>query len=143
MNNVELAPYIFFKGNAREAFEFYKSVFGGDLKMQTNNDTPKDIQDQMGVNDQNRNQLMHARLDGGLVTLMGSDSKNASDKAAKIELSISGTDEAKLREVYDKLAEGGKATMPIAKQFWGDLFGMVTDKYGVDWMVNIGSSLNT
>lgn len=137
MDKVELTPYIFFKGNAREAFEYYKSIFGGELKTQTNDDTPEDVQEQMGINDENRGQLMHARLEGGLVTLMGSDSKGASDKTAKVELSLSGTDEAKLKDVFDKLGEGGKVTMPLSKQFWGDTFGMVTDKYGVDWMVNI------
>ncbi|HEX5447950.1 MAG TPA: VOC family protein [Candidatus Saccharimonadales bacterium] len=136
----ELAPYIFFKGNAREAFEFYQSVFGGELKTQTNDQTPKDVQGQMGVNDENRNQLMHARLEGGLVVLMGSDSKNASDHSAKVELSISGTDEAKLKEVFSKLAAGGEVRMPLSEQFWGDTFGMLTDKYGVDWMFNISSA---
>jgi PhnB protein len=54
-------------------------------------------------------------------------------------LSLNGSDEAKLTKIFNALAEGGKTTMPLAKQFWGDTFGMVTDKYGVDWMVNIGA----
>lgn len=140
MGKVTLAPYIFFKGNAKAAMGFYKSVFGGELQLQTNNETPKDVQEQMGVNDENRNQIMHAHLSGGAVELFGSDSKMASDKAAKIELSLNGSDEALLADIFNKLGNGGKVRMPLSKQFWGDTFGMVTDKYNVDWMVNIGSS---
>ena len=80
---------------------------------------------------------MHARLSGGLVTFMASDTPTASAMAAKVELSVSGTDERLLRKVFDALAEGGKVRMPLEKQFWGALFGAVTDRYGIDWMVNI------
>ena len=135
MNDISLNPYIFFKGNAKEAMEFYKNVFGGDLTLQTLGEAPKEAQAE--AIDRDPNKIMHAKLEGGLITLMGSDSAKASDKAAKIELSLNGSDETKLRAVFDKLSEGGKATMPLAKQFWGDTFGMVTDKFGVDWMVNI------
>jgi len=137
MSNVELVPYIFFKGNCREAFEFYKSVFGGELFLQTNDETPKDVQEQVGVTDQNRNQIMHAKLDGGLVTLMGSDTSGASPEAKKITLSLGGSDEAELRKVFDSLSEGGKVSQPLTKMFWGDIFGQLTDKFGVDWMMNI------
>lgn len=133
---IKLEPYIFFRGNCKEAMEFYKSVFGGELTMQTNDETPKDVQEQMGVTDENRNQIMHAKLEGDVV-LLGSDSRNASPEAKKIELSLGGDDEEKLRGYFDKLSMGGKVIMPLAKQFWGDTFGMVTDKYGIDWMVNI------
>ena len=137
MSNVKLNPYIFFQGDCRDAMEFYKRIFGGELTIQTLGEAPKEAQSE-AVNP-DPNQVMHASLSGGLVDLMGSDSGKASKKAAKIELSLSGTDEAKLRQVYDSLVQGGKATMPLSKQFWGDTFGMVTDKYGVDWMVNISA----
>lgn len=140
MNQIELAPYIFFKGNAKEAFEFYKSVFGGELKTQSLGEVPAEVAKEMKLNESRKDELMHARLDGGLVVLMGSDSQAASDHTAKVELSLSGTDEPKLREVFDKLASGGKITMPLDKPFWGGLFGMVQDKFGVDWMVNISAA---
>lgn len=136
MEKVELAPYLFFQGNCREAMEFYKDVFGGELKIQTMNEVPPEAQ----MPEADPNDVMHARLDGGLAVLMASDSKNASPKAAKIELSLSGSDEAQLREVFDKLAEDGKVNMPLSKMFWGDLFGQLSDKYGVDWMVNISAA---
>lgn len=135
MEKVELAPYLFFQGNAKEAMEFYKSVFGGDLRIQTMDEVPSEAQ----MPEANPNDVMHARLDGGLVVLMASDSKNASPKAAKIELSLSGSDESQLREAFDKLAEGGKVNMPLSKMFWGDLFGQLSDKYDIDWMVNISA----
>ena len=68
---------------------------------------------------------------------MSGDSRNASAEAKKIELSLSGTDEAKLRSYFDSLADGGKITMPLEKAPWGDTFGMVTDKFNISWMVDI------
>jgi PhnB protein len=128
MANISLEPYLFFKGNCKEAMEFYKNVFGGELTMQTMADTPKEAQ-------------MHASLKGP-VNLMASDSSMASDKTAKVELSLGGTDEAQMRKIFDGLAEGGKVRMPLEKQFWGDVFGNLTDKYSVDWMMNIGDSMS-
>ncbi|MBX4190725.1 VOC family protein, partial [Candidatus Saccharibacteria bacterium] len=64
-----------------------------------------------------------------------------SDKAAKVELSLGGTDEAEMRKMFDKLAEGGKVKMPLEKQFWGDIYGQITDKYNLDWMMNIGDNM--
>lgn len=133
MAKLSLEPYLYFKGNAREAMEFYKSVFGGELSLSTFRDTP-------GTNPANPDWLVHASLKGGAVDLMATDSQNASDKSAKVELSLGGTDEAKMREIFDKLAEGGKVKTQLDKQFWGDIFGTLTDKYGVDWMMNIGSA---
>lgn len=137
MSAISLNPYIFFKGNAREAMEFYKSVFGGELTVQTMGEVPDEAMPPGMNKEEIKDQLMHARLEGGDVTLMASDSTKASPKAAKIELSLSGTDEAKLRKIFDGLAEGGKVNMPLEKQFWGDTFGMLTDKFNLDWMVNI------
>jgi len=131
MRTVQLEPYLFFRGDCREAMAFYKSVFGGELTMQTVGEAP--ASDQAG----NKDDIMHARLSGGLVAFMASDTPTASATAAKVELSLSGTDEKLLRKVFNTLAEGGKVRMPLEKQFWGALFGAVTDRFGVDWMVNI------
>lgn len=137
MSDITLDPYIFFQGNAREAMEFYKSVFGGELTMQTMGEVPEGAEERKMITEENKDQIMHAALRGGDIALYGSDSPKASAKAAKVELSLGGSDEKRLTEIFNKLAEGGKTTMPLAKQFWGDTFGMVTDKFGVDWMVNI------
>ncbi|HEX5395442.1 MAG TPA: VOC family protein [Candidatus Saccharimonadales bacterium] len=136
MGNITLDPYLFFPGNAREAMEFYKSVFGGTLEVQTMNEVPQGAEERSMVNDSNKNQVMFAKLSGDF-TLLGSDGQKASPESKKVELSITGDDEAKLKDWFEKLSDGGKVTLPLKKQFWGDSLGMVHDKFGVDWMINI------
>jgi PhnB protein len=140
MGKVHLDPYLFFSGNAREAMEFYKSVFGG--KLDVNEYTDEDREMMPGTPQEKesmKGKLMHAMLDGD-VRLMASDSTKASAKAAKIELSLSGEDEETLRRYWDGLSDGGKVTMRLEKAPWGDIFGMITDKYSISWMVNITAS---
>lgn len=133
MTKVALEPYLFFNGNAREAMEFYKSIFGGELTIQTLAEAMPDAKE-------HRDKIMHARLEGD-VTLMASDDMGVIPKeSARISLSLMGSDETKLRGYFDKLAEGGQATHPIEKQFWGDIYGDLRDKYGISWMVNINAS---
>lgn len=137
MSKVNLDPYLFFKGNAQEAMEFYKSIFGGELTI--NIITPDELKMMPGTDEEKatmQGKVMHAVLDGD-VRLMASDTPKASDKTAKVELSLSGENEPALRKYWDGLSTGGKITMPLASMHWGDTFGMLTDKYGVDWMVNI------
>lgn len=138
--DVNLEPYIFFKGNAKEAMEFYKSVFGGELTMSTLGESPKEVLEQMKIDQARYGEIMHASLKGP-VNLMGSDSQKASDHSAKVELSLGGTDGARMKEIFNKLAEGGTVKMPLQKQFWGDTFGTLTDKFGIDWMMNIGPNM--
>ncbi|MDB5161180.1 MAG: hypothetical protein JWO96_560 [Candidatus Saccharibacteria bacterium] len=134
-DKITLEPYIFFRGQCREAMEFYKGVFGGELEMQTVDETPTDFPGKEAM----KGQIMHASLKGGDINLMASDSQNASPKTAKVELSLGGYDEPKMRKMFDDLAEGGEVKTPLKKEFWGDIFGNLTDKYGVDWMMNIGT----
>lgn len=138
MGKVNLIPYLFFDGQCKAAMEFYKSVFGGELTIQTMGEVPEEVRKQSGNPDKDR--IMHAKLEAETVTIMGSDSPKASPKAAKIELSLTGDDEAQMKQIFDGLSQGGKVTMPLSKQFWGDTFGMLSDKYGIDWMVNISTS---
>jgi PhnB protein len=130
-----LNPYLNFNGNAREAMQFYANVFGGDLSMSTFSD--------MGADGPDANRIMHAQLqtnDG--YTIMAADvpSTMAYQPMAGASVSISGgeTDSKRLHGYWDKLTSGGSTTMPLAKQSWGDEFGMCTDKFGVPWMVDIG-----
>jgi|SRR5579884_609630 len=141
MANIRLTPYLFFKGNAKQAMEFYKDVFGGELTISTLGESPKEVLEQMKIDESRYGEIMHSHLKGGAVELLGSDSQKASDHSAKVELSINGSsaDEAEMKKIFDKLAESGNIRMPLQKQFWGDTFGMVTDKFGVEWMMNIGS----
>lgn len=129
MSDLQLDPYLFFNGNCREAMEFYKDIFGGELKIMTMDGAP-------GTSPEDKDKVMHALLDGEL-RFMASDSSKASDKMTKVELSISSPNEEKLRGFFDKLADGGKVEYPLKKEFWGDTFGKLTDKYGIEWMINI------
>ena len=130
-----LNPYLSFKTNAREAMEFYKSVFGGDLQVMPFGD--------MAHSPEEKNLVMHGMLTtpSGF-TLMGSDTpaNMTYSPPGGITVSLSGEDEAELRGYWDKLAAGGTIVYPLAKAPWGDSFGMLTDKYGTPWMVNIAGA---
>jgi PhnB protein len=140
MASISLVPYLFFKGNAKEAMEFYKDVFGGKLTVQTMAEAGQDMQ----MPDSKPTDVMHARLKDGSFEIMASDSGKASDKMAKVELSINGSsaDEASMREIFDKLSEGGEVKMKLTPMPWGDIYGQFTDKFGVDWMMDIGDSMS-
>ncbi|MEU0093104.1 VOC family protein [Kribbella sp. NPDC006257] len=131
----KLNPYISYNGNAREAFEFYKEVFGGELAMNTFGE--------FGASDSSdADKIMHASLEtpSGF-TLMGADTPAELEykPGTTMSVSLSGDDGDDLRGYYEKLAEAGTVTMPLEKQMWGDEFGMVIDQFGVSWMVNIAA----
>jgi PhnB protein len=130
---VNLDPYLFFKGNCREAMEFYKQIFGGELDVMTYSQAP-------GVEGGNPDWIMHASLRNEDFAIMASDTEEASEQAKKISLSLGGEDEERLTKIFDALSEGGKVNSPLKKEFWGDTFGSLVDKYGVDWMVNIAAA---
>ena len=128
-----LNPYINFKDNAREAMEFYKSVFGGELSVSTFGE--------FGTDDPAiADKVMHAMLESPKgFTLMASDAPPGMEHnpGSNITVSLSGDDGEELRGYWDKLTEGGNITMPLEKQMWGDEFGMCMDRFGIPWMVNI------
>jgi PhnB protein len=124
---MNLHPYIFFTGNCAEAMEFYKGIFGGELKTMPHPD--------------GSDRLMHADLSGGDISFMASDGDRKEDyPVCRITLSLSGTDGDKIKAAFEKLAEGGEVVSDLKTESWGDTFGQVTDKFGVDWMVNISAN---
>ena len=127
-----LNPYIGFANNAREAMEFYRDVFGGELTLST-------FGEMGAAAPGEENKIMHAQLEtpSGF-TLMGSDTPTGMTRpdGSFISVSLSGDDEA-LRGYFEKLSAGGSVTMPLEKQMWGDEFGMCVDRFGVAWMVNV------
>lgn len=133
MSIIETTPYIFFKGQCKEAMEFYQSIFGGELTLQTYADVNAATDETPGA------YIMHAGLSGGEITLMASDTALASDVAKKVSLSLNGSNEEKLTTIFNRLCEDVEAQSSLKKEFWGDIFGAVIDKYGVDWMVNISA----
>jgi len=132
-----LTPYVSFRDTAREAMEFYKSVFGGELTVSTFGDF------QASDDPDEQDKVMHSQLTtpGGLV-LMAADTPNSMEytPGTSISISLSGDDEPELTGYYEKLAESGKVTEPLAKAPWGDSFGMCVDRFGVGWLVNIAGS---
>jgi len=129
-----LTPYVSFRDNAREAMEFYKSVFGGELTVSTFGDF------QASDDPSEQNKVMHSQLTSpsGFV-LMAADTPNSMDytPGTAISISLSGDDEPELTGYYEKLVDGGTVTEPLAKAPWGDSFGMCVDRFGINWLVNI------
>jgi PhnB protein len=133
--SVELNAYLFFPGNTEQAIAFYQQVFGGEVSITRVGDV-----DPTAASEQ-KNQVLNAQLIGGDITLRASDREDTStDPQTRIELSLIGTDDARLRALFDGLAEGGTVRTKLERQFWGDVFGSVTDKYGIGWQVNIGTA---
>jgi PhnB protein len=130
----QLNPYLNFRDNTKEAMTFYQSVFGGDLNTSTF------AEYQASEDPAEQDKIMHAQLtnDKGLV-LMAADTPNRMElvNGTNFALSLSGDDEAELRGYWDKLSDGGQVTMPLTAAEWGDMFGMLVDRYGVSWLVNI------
>ncbi len=138
MNKSKLEPYLCFNGNCKEAMEFYQSVLGGKLEISTFGDYASA---EMPVADEQKDKVMHATLNNDLLSFMASDSMpdRPVEFGGSISMSIAGTDEGQLKGFFKGLSEGGKVTLPLAKQVWGDQFGMLTDKYDIQWMINIGT----
>ncbi|WP_404286907.1 VOC family protein [Glutamicibacter arilaitensis] len=137
--SVAMTPYLQFGGVAREAMEYYHSIFGGEYSAMTF---------QEGMNDGNpatADLIMHSSLfvDRGL-HLMGADAMPEMNVTGNGTIALSNdatdpADEAKLTDWWEKLSEGSRIDEPLAKAPWGDSFGMLTDKFGVCWMFNIGA----
>jgi PhnB protein len=134
--NTVLLPYLNFMGKTAEAMRFYQSIFGGSLAMQTFAEagipTPPETKDN----------VIHAELKTPDFTFMSSDgdTEHPVTMGNSVNMSLIGTDEQQLTEYFNRLAEGGTITLPLAKQFWGDTYGQLTDKFGIHWMVNIGTA---
>ncbi|MEA2827335.1 MAG: PhnB protein [Actinomycetota bacterium] len=128
-----LNPYISFDGNAREALEFYESVLGGTLRVNTFGEYGD--QDAPGAD-----KIMHGMLESASgFTIMGSDTPPGMEYSpgTNISVSLSGDDADELRRYWEKLSADGTVSVPLEKQMWGDEFGMCTDQFGITWMVNI------
>ncbi|WFR82621.1 VOC family protein [Arthrobacter sp. Y-9] len=129
-----LNPYLNFQDNARQAMEFYQGALGGELTLNTfgefhASDDPAEA-----------DKIMHALLKTPAgYTLMAADTPNQMQFTghAGFSVSLSGDDAAELQGYWEALSEGGQVVMPLERQIWGDTFGMVVDRFGVTWMVNI------
>jgi len=137
----KIDPYLNFLGNTEEAFNFYKSVFGGEfIFLQRFKDTPHG--DDMSADDKER--IMHVALPIGGNILMGTDALESAGQKLNFgdNMSIAITPESmeEAHKLFNGLAEGGNVQMALEKMFWGAWFGMLVDKFGVQWMVNYDDS---
>jgi len=132
-----LNPYLGFKNNARQAMEFYQTVFGGELDLSTFGEF------QASEDPTQQDLIMHGQLttDSGF-TLMGSDTPDGMDfqPGTNFSVSLSGDDDAELRGYWEKLSDAGEVLEPLVQAPWGDSFGMCVDRFGVRWLVNIAGS---
>lgn len=134
---VRLNPYLNFRDDARQAFEFYHSILGGELTLNTF------AEFQASEDPAEADKIMHGQLetDDGMV-LMGADTPNSMDYAPDehFAVSLSGDDDARLRRYWEGLSDGGTVVEPLEVAPWGDAFGMCRDKFGINWMVNIAGN---
>lgn len=125
-------PYIAYKGNCRQAIEFYKDALGAEVVfMQTVGESPMS---NMGPAEN----IMHCSIQVGKSTVMMCDDPRpeAALAGGNISLAIGLNDAGRAKEIFENLAKDGTVVMPLAKTFWAEAFGMVTDKFGIKWMVN-------
>jgi PhnB protein len=132
-----LNPYLSFKNQAREAMTFYQSVFGGELEISTFGQFEGMVQDPAEAD-----LVMHSQLttpDGFVLMAADTPTGMTWQQPAGVSVSVSGDDEAPLQGFWDKLADGGTVTMPFDTPPWGGRFGMLTDRFGIDWMVAVNA----
>ncbi len=129
---LKLSPYLAFNGNCNEAMNFYNSIFNGTLEIKTFADMPGDIPEE------DKGKVMHARLLFNDMELMASDSMRGQEavNGTSVALSLEYENLEEAERVFKELSDKGTVLMPFKKVFWGATFGMLTDKYGIQWMVH-------
>ncbi len=129
----KINPYLSFDGNCEEALRFYQHCLGGELQLMSMADSP--MADQFPKEEQNK--IMHGELRNGELLLMATDMQgpNGFKPGNDMAIQLIFNDEEKMQSCFDKLAEGGTVHEPVRKQFWGDVFGVLRDKFGKKWQV--------
>lgn len=130
-------PYLNFNGNTEEAFDFYKSVFGGEFIVVQRF---KEVQGTENLSAEDGEKIMHISLPIGNNILMATDALQSMGHSLtpgnNFSVSVNVDSEQEADELYKGLAQGGIETVPLEKHFWGDYFGMLTDKFGIQWMIS-------
>jgi PhnB protein len=141
---MSITPYLTFNGNCEEAFNFYRSVFGGEFPyigrfkdMPPSDDMPPSPPEE-------GNRIMHVSLQIGDSWIFGSDSSDAFGQATVVgnnfSISLNATSPAEADDIYARLSNGGTQTMPMSHTFWGSYFGMLVDPFGIQWMISFEKS---
>jgi len=131
---LELQPYLFFYGKCEEALNFYKSIFGGTIdSLMRMKEAPPEMPAPPNWGDK----IMYARFESGAVKFSASDGRpDTPNVDGNISLSLSTRDEAEATRIFDALAKGGEVEMPLGEVFWSAKFGVLKDKFGLEWFVN-------
>lgn len=133
-----IEPYLFFGGRTEEAIEFYKTVLGAECDMLMRHEESPDSPPEGMLKEGWEKKVMHACFRVGDNVIMASDGCSEEDGGFDgFRLSISPESEEQAKKIFEGLAEGGEICMPLGKTFWSPCFGMVTDKFGLGWMVNV------
>ena len=137
---MQIQPYLFFNGRCEEAIEFYRKALGAEVEMMMRfKDSPDPMPPGM-LAPGFENKVMHASVRIGGAVMMASDGMAVGETNFKgFSLSIDAPDAARVDSLFMALAEGGSVTMPAGKTFWSPWFGMVTDRFGVGWMVGVNA----
>jgi PhnB protein len=130
----QINAYLNFNGNCRDAMNFYKECLGGELALQTVEGSPIEAQCPPAI----KNQVLHASLMKDAILLMGSDMVGPDGfiKGNTMSLSLNCSSEEEINSFFSTLSAGGKIIHPLRVEFWGAIFGVFTDKFGVRWMLN-------
>lgn len=137
MSKTTVEPYLTFSGRCDEALEFYKAAIGAQVVMLMRFDESPDPVPEGMLQPGFEKKIMHAAFKIGESLIMASDGCDGNSKFDGFSLSIALADEAEARKFFAALGEGGKVNMPLGKTFWSPLFGMVEDRFGVNWMINV------
>lgn len=138
-----IEPYLFFAGRCEEAIEFYEATFGAKLEMLMRFEEAPESTPEGVLTPDWAKKVMHASILIGESRIMLSDGCGPDDASfAGFSLSIAPDDEAEAHRIFNALAAGGKVECPLAKTFWSPCYGMLTDKFGIGWMVNVLAAIS-
>ena len=129
---MKLTPYLHFQGKCEEAFNTYKSILGGSFEIVSRYDEPA-----MKAPEEFKNQVLHAwyKFDDNMILASDTFPGTTVTAGSNTLLSLAVEEEGQARKIFSQLAEGGTIMMPFERQFWGDLFGQLTDRFGIRWML--------
>lgn len=135
-----VSTYLTFNGNCEEAFNFYKSVLGGEFTYIGRFGEMPPQEGMPPMDEADRNKIMHVGLPIGNTVLMGSDTggdwASSFIQGNNFSVSVNAENKTEADRLFNGLSAGGQVTMPMADTFWGSYFGMFTDKFGINWMVS-------
>ena len=139
MSKTLVQPYLFFGGRCEEAIDFYRTAIGAEIEMLMHYDEAPEQPPEGMLAPGFEKKVMHASFKVGETTVMASDGCGGADEAkfGRFSLSLAVPTEADADRVFAALAEGGSVVMPLGKTFWSPRFGMLTDRFGLGWMINV------